>query len=1018
MSLVKDRLMTFSDFELKTGIHSSLSIFDWPHETPSSENMASFGFVYQPTRRLRDQVVCQYCGKKDSGWFGVKDLTKHHQLISPKCPRVVFQRLWDGLGQQESSISSLEDVDLSFFKNPFSARCVKFRKKFFNHWKSSKPTASQVINAGFYNIPTTATDDTSVCIYCKVSLEDWEPEDDPLEVHKEMSPDCYFFQYDTKSGLKPSIPEKRKNNLDQPQKIGDDNENNDEQNTSGALIFSKSKNNISSSELPQRPSSSKPKKSKKLLDDSNLLQSSNTDSEKFDSSISPSPANPTATSSQRKLRSADKKLKPSTNTINSKSFGDSQNKSRHIENSGKSKKPLLDDSLSDSLSFINQELRSNKENISFSSVITPTILNNKKKGKKQKQNKILNSLIQESDEEDNVGKINVENNDDEESKKKNNENNPQNRENQGVENDEYENLTTFDASLKKFKTLQKYNSTMNSANNSQHSNGKNMSVVSSLNKPKRTKRKLNKNNKKPVLLFSSDNDGDYDDINLDEFSYSINNSTSKKSKSKIKKTPTKTDISEKIGKENMLEKKNDEVADNKEIIDLYPSDEDKAKTKKKSGNVDSISAINGNDEKQVNNTMNSENDQVHIKEKLSIEAAIDIDGRSRNVEMEIDIPMDADAPIDIDIPMNEEMDIDDPIDAAVHNSFPLIDIPIDDDQKKNLVDKMPDKNDVSNKTAHSISRTMSTPKKTLDIPKGFEEGEDNMVSNVKDRIIASIREDDDDDDEDDDIVSPEKKDPSLYTSSTPLAKLKLIGRESNIGFSRDVINFNDKEEFDQVNELRENSNGIQVQNQVEDREVSNLELQHSYMLNPVDLDDSAFDESISVIEQQGTSPEKPSDGNKVTAEDLNAANNVSKVESDNSILGMANVKIPPLKTSNLLHKTEKEEFGEEENARKEKQWKPLNIEAFTQNYEDLKHANEYLTRLTENTKDVQLSDDVDGYLTNFVAQIPEKETNMTIKEWIEYQSGQCEKLLQMKTDSMIERFEEEGKKAIQVILDL
>lgn len=207
----------------------------WPHAIPTPEALAKFGFVYSPTKSKRDQLVCVTCQKKDTDWHGVKNIAKHHLLCNKKCPAALFHSAWiarDTFTESQSDLSyvkrhrqragdrnakaresSLEYdwSSVSVFNNPKAREAVKVRRLFFMNWPHETPTASSMIEAGFYNVPTKECADACVCLYCKLSLEDWSPEDDPMEVHRKLSPECFFFNYDNFEVSKKANRKRRSN---------------------------------------------------------------------------------------------------------------------------------------------------------------------------------------------------------------------------------------------------------------------------------------------------------------------------------------------------------------------------------------------------------------------------------------------------------------------------------------------------------------------------------------------------------------------------------------------------------------------------------------------------------------------------------------------------------------------------------------------------------------------------------------------------------------------------------------
>lgn len=65
------------------------------------------------------------------------------------------------------------------------------RKRSFSHWPSRQsPSSAQMIAAGFFPCNV---GDRVICIYCNLICQQWTPNtDDPLEVHKKLSPHCPY----------------------------------------------------------------------------------------------------------------------------------------------------------------------------------------------------------------------------------------------------------------------------------------------------------------------------------------------------------------------------------------------------------------------------------------------------------------------------------------------------------------------------------------------------------------------------------------------------------------------------------------------------------------------------------------------------------------------------------------------------------------------------------------------------------------------------------------------------------
>lgn len=54
-------------------------------------------------------------------------------------------------------------------------------------------TQTQLVEAGWCYDPSPEYDDGVTCFYCDLSLDGWEPKDNPADEHRKRSPDCPFF---------------------------------------------------------------------------------------------------------------------------------------------------------------------------------------------------------------------------------------------------------------------------------------------------------------------------------------------------------------------------------------------------------------------------------------------------------------------------------------------------------------------------------------------------------------------------------------------------------------------------------------------------------------------------------------------------------------------------------------------------------------------------------------------------------------------------------------------------------
>lgn len=63
------------------------------------------------------------------------------------------------------------------------------RVRTFSHWVGINP--NRIIQAGFFSCNCK---DQVICMYCDLIWKDWKDEDDPVQIHKTLSPNCPYVQ--------------------------------------------------------------------------------------------------------------------------------------------------------------------------------------------------------------------------------------------------------------------------------------------------------------------------------------------------------------------------------------------------------------------------------------------------------------------------------------------------------------------------------------------------------------------------------------------------------------------------------------------------------------------------------------------------------------------------------------------------------------------------------------------------------------------------------------------------------
>lgn len=166
------------------------NIFSWPHVKPPADKMAAAGFYYDPTSEVKDRTTCFMCLKTLDGWEPSDDPLEEHLSHVPDCSWArARSKAWKKESRAELETSS---------NNPHSVDSLNARLDTFTHWphnrkKGWNATSFNMAKAGFYYNPDNPGEDTASCSYCDLSLDGWEPKDDPVEEHKRRSPSCLCF---------------------------------------------------------------------------------------------------------------------------------------------------------------------------------------------------------------------------------------------------------------------------------------------------------------------------------------------------------------------------------------------------------------------------------------------------------------------------------------------------------------------------------------------------------------------------------------------------------------------------------------------------------------------------------------------------------------------------------------------------------------------------------------------------------------------------------------------------------
>lgn len=162
----------------------------WPHKSPSVADLARAGFFYKPSAG-KDNVECFMCARQLDGWEKEDDPLEEHLKHGSDCAWALLMSLDR---EREFEPSSMEDPTNEHMA---STRQTTFESIGWPHEgkKGWLCKIEKMVEAGWYFAPTNECEDYTSCVYCKLSLDGWEPKDDPYEEHHRRSPDCPFFAF-------------------------------------------------------------------------------------------------------------------------------------------------------------------------------------------------------------------------------------------------------------------------------------------------------------------------------------------------------------------------------------------------------------------------------------------------------------------------------------------------------------------------------------------------------------------------------------------------------------------------------------------------------------------------------------------------------------------------------------------------------------------------------------------------------------------------------------------------------
>ncbi|CAF1261960.1 unnamed protein product [Adineta steineri] len=180
----------------------------WPHRIIlSTAQMIESGFFYC---NVGDRVICIYCNLICQQWTPhTDDPCEVHKTLSPNCIYVTAKLIRPAASSiiivNENSTSSTQNMNSSTATGldplrsneiVFTAVCnpayteIPKRHASFGLWPAENlPSIDDLVRAGFFY---TGTKTIVTCFYCNGSLENWQPNHDPMIEHAQWFPHCAY----------------------------------------------------------------------------------------------------------------------------------------------------------------------------------------------------------------------------------------------------------------------------------------------------------------------------------------------------------------------------------------------------------------------------------------------------------------------------------------------------------------------------------------------------------------------------------------------------------------------------------------------------------------------------------------------------------------------------------------------------------------------------------------------------------------------------------------------------------
>ncbi|KAK6440838.1 hypothetical protein LTR95_002939 [Oleoguttula sp. CCFEE 5521] len=164
-------------------------VIEWPHEYPTARQLADAGFFYKPSPDAPDNVQCFTCAVKLDGWEATDNPLQEHLAHSSSCAWAICQSVVPLDGKDPEARDPMDELLVEARRATFEVG-TGWPHETKRGWRCK---IAKMVASGWCFDPSPDTEDGATCFYCSLSLDGWEPKDDPMAEHRKRVPECPFF---------------------------------------------------------------------------------------------------------------------------------------------------------------------------------------------------------------------------------------------------------------------------------------------------------------------------------------------------------------------------------------------------------------------------------------------------------------------------------------------------------------------------------------------------------------------------------------------------------------------------------------------------------------------------------------------------------------------------------------------------------------------------------------------------------------------------------------------------------